>query len=159
MEPKPGTFVRPAALAPALDGQFALATPEGAKSVVNVALGYEHYLNEKITLYLSGRTDNSFFNEETNRMGGIETSISSWDLFHVTTGMAARKGGSQFSFGLLFSGGTDDSYVQQGNLSTPSESSLIRDTLFITKATYTSWGFLIGFTYSFLNADQKEEEE
>lgn len=159
LDPKPGTFIRPADLAPALDGQFALATPEGAKSVVNVAVGYEHYLNEKLTLYLSGRTDNSFFDEETNRAGGIETSISSWDLWHVTTGMATRKGGSQFSFGLLFSGGVDDSYVQQGNLSIPSESNLVADTLFITKAKYSSWGFLIGFTYSFLNAEQKEEAD
>ncbi|THD69726.1 hypothetical protein E7Z59_05200 [Robertkochia marina] len=157
LDPKPGTFIRPAELAPALDGQFALSTPEGAKSVFNVALGYEHFLNERLTLYLSGRTDNSFFNAQTNRMGGIETSISSWDLYHLTGGMTLRKGGSQISFGLLFSGGADDSYIQQGNISIPTEKNLLRDTFYITKAEYSSWGFLIGFTYSFLNAEKKEE--
>ena len=158
LDPKPGSFVRPSDAAPVFTGEFALSAPEGAESVVNFAAGYENYLSERWTLYISGRTDFSYFDEDTN-VNGIETSISSWDIYHLTSGFAFRKGGSQISFGVLFSQGIDKSYVQQGNISNLTTDNLIRDTLFITKAKYSSFGFLLGFTYSFLNADQEKEQD
>lgn len=149
MEPVSGSFVRPVDLAPELGSDLFLRTSAGAESVVNVALGYEHFVNDRVTLYLSTRSDLSYFKNELNDLGGIKTSLSSWDIYHLTGGITLTGSNTQLSMGILASAGRDGSYEQQGNLSNPGETDLLNGALIITEARYTSLGFLFGFTYFF----------
>ncbi|WP_224491279.1 outer membrane protein transport protein [Robertkochia flava] len=149
MEPAPGAFVRPASLAPNLGSDVFLNTPSSAKPVFNIALAYEYFINEQWTYYLSGRNDMSYFDKDVNDRGGIKTTISSWDIYHVTTGVTLKNERTSMSMGLLLSSGKDDSYEQRGNFGNPGENNLLTGTITITEANYFSAGILLGFTYYF----------
>lgn len=149
MEPEARTFVRPDELAPQLGSDLFLNTPAGARPVFNVAVGYEYFLDERWTLYLSGRNNMSYFDKEINRRPGMRTTISSWDIYHLTSGFTLQNNRTSISLGLLLSSGRDNNYEQSGNLADIQESDLVRGTLKITKASYYTAGILFGFTYFF----------
>lgn len=149
MQPAANTFVRPESLAPELGSDLFLNTPAGASPVFNVAAGYEYFLNERWTLYLSARNNMSSFNPDVNDAPGIRTTLSSWDIYHLTSGATINNERTSISFGLLLSSGRDDEYEQQGNLAQVRESDLVKGTVTITEAKYFTAGFLFGFTYFF----------
>ena len=149
MEPEPGTFVRPASLAPELQSDLFLNTPVSARPVFNVALAYEYLIDQKWTYYLSARSDMSYFDKDVNDRGGIKTTISSWDIYHATTGVTLKNEKTSLSLGLLLSTGKDNDYEQRGSLANPAENNLVTGTVTITDASYFSAGLLLGFTYYF----------
>ncbi|WP_224485139.1 hypothetical protein [Robertkochia aurantiaca] len=150
MNPAPGSFVRPVSIAPALGSNQFLQVGAGARSVFNVALGYEYAIDEDFTYYFSGRNDMSYFDEDLNDRSGIQVTTSSWDLYHFASGFTFDKANSSLSLGLLFSTGKNDRYEQSGSIN-PSlqEGDLLRGAVTITEASYTSLGVLFGFTYYF----------
>ncbi|WP_228850388.1 hypothetical protein [Aegicerativicinus sediminis] len=148
MDIAPNTFVRPADLAPQLTSDQFMSVRSAAKSVMNVAIGYEYRLTDSVSLLASARNDMSYFDKEL--LGsGIRTTISSWDIFHFTTGVTINRNNSNLSLGLLFSAGTSENYQQTGNLNNPSSSSLLDGVTSITKANYSSLGILFGYTFYF----------
>lgn len=143
------TFVRPAELAPELSSDLFLSMKSAATSVLNVSIGYEYKLKESLSLLFSARSDMSYFDSSLNKSPGIKSTISSWDLYHFTAGATFNRENSSLSLGLLFSTGTTGNYEQVGSLDEPSESNLLEGATNITKASYSSIGLLLGYTFYF----------
>ena len=145
MEPAPGTFVRPAELAPELQSDRFLRNRAGAESVLNVAVGYEHQLNPSLSLLVSARNDMSYFDDQLNDGPGIKTTISSWDIYHFTGGVNLDHKNSSLSLGLLYSTGNTGKYEQPGNIN-PEDIDIVEGTTSITRAKYSNIGLLLGYT-------------
>ncbi|MDO6761301.1 hypothetical protein Q4566_13905 [Tamlana sp. 2_MG-2023] len=143
------TFVRPANVAPQLGADDFMRVRAAAKSVFNVAIGYEYLLKDSLSLFLSARNDMSYFDKSLNDNRGIKTTISSWDIYHISAGVTIKKNQSNLSLGLLYSTGSTDNYEQKGTLNNPSENDLIKGTTTITEASYGSLGLLLGYTLYF----------
>lgn len=146
MEPAPGSFVRPIELAPNLQSDLFLRNRAAAESVLNVAVGYEHKLNDEISLLISGRNDMSYFDNELNEGTGIKTTISSWDIYHFTGGVTIDHKNSSLSLGLLYSTGSSGKYEQPGNIN-PNDIDFVEGTTTITDARFNSIGLLVGYTF------------
>ncbi len=149
MRAAPAAFVRPPELYESLGSDEFLRVKGGAKPVFNMALGYEHTLNEMVSIMAGLRTDNSWFDTTIVDTRGIKPDISSWDIYHFTGGASFKKGRSTLSIGLLFSAGADNEYKQRGNLSSPDEGNFLQGQTTITKARYNSFGILLGFSFNF----------
>ncbi|TRZ45741.1 hypothetical protein [Robertkochia solimangrovi] len=149
MEVTPGTFVRPADLAPDISSDEFLNVRSAATSVLNVALGYEYTVDESLSFMIGGRSDMSYFDNDLNDGNGIRTTISSWDLYHFSLGATFTRTNSSLSLGILYSTGTTGDYEQSGNLSNPTEGDLLKGATTITQADYNSFGFLLGYTFYF----------
>ena len=148
MEPAPGSFVRPIDLAPQLQSDEFLSLQAAAESVFNIAVGYEYEVSESLSILGGLRTDMSYYNEDLNDVAGIKPTISDWDIYHFTGGVTFNRKNSSLSLGLLLSGGTNDSYEQTGSFD-PENPDLVAGSTTITKATYSSFGLLLGYTFYF----------
>ena len=157
MEPVPGTFVRPAELAPELQSDRFLRNRAGAESVLNIAVGYEHQMSESLSLLVSARNDMSYFDDRLNDGPGIKTTISSWDIYHFTGGVNLDHKNSSLSLGLLFSTGNTGKYEQPGNIN-PEDVNLLEGTTTITRASYNNIGLLLGYTL-YLNRLNPEKDK
>jgi hypothetical protein len=95
------------------------------------------------------RTDNSWYDSSINKTAGIKPEITTWDIYHFSGGVSMSKGRSTISLGLLLSVGGDDEYYQGNNLGAPSEGNFLQGFTTITKASYSSIGALVGFSFNF----------
>ncbi len=146
---KPGAFVRPPELAPNFGSENYLRVKSAAKSVLNLAIGYEYKLKETMSLMFGLRTDNSWYDSTIRKETGIKPEITTWDIYHFSGGVSIVKGRSTISLGLLLGVGGDDNYAQGNNLGQPSEGNFLQGLTTITKANYSSFGALVGFTFNF----------
>jgi hypothetical protein len=149
MQAKPSAFVRPASLYDKLQSDQYLRVKVAAKNVLNVAIGYEHNLNEGVSITASFRTNNSYFDKSLKDEVGLKPEFTSWNIYHMAGGVTLSKGRNQLSLGLLYSFGSDKNRAIDNNLENPSEDNFLQGATTITKATYSSIGFLLGFTSSF----------
>lgn len=157
LSPIPTAFVRPTELAPQLQSDQFLQIKSGANSVFNVALGYEYDLSESISLLFGARNDMSYFDEASNQGPGINSSISTWDIYHFSGGVTINRQNSSLSLGLLYSTGKDNRYEQQGSFN-PDELDLIQGSTTITNANYNNIGILLGYTFYFKKFEFKQGE-
>jgi len=148
LDPVPGSFVRPAELAPQLQSDQFLRIRSAAKSVLNVAVGYEYIVDESLSILASARNDMSYFDEDLNNGPGIKSSISSWNIYHFTAGVTLKRKNSSLSLGLLYSTGGDNRYEQAGAFN-PDDLDLVEGTTTITNANYSNIGLLLGYTFYF----------
>ena len=74
-----------------------------SKSVLNYGFGLEFYMSEKLNLYISYITDFSSVvpNPSTN------LTVSTWDIYHLSTGASFSIGRSEFTLGLNYASGSD----------------------------------------------------
>jgi len=149
MRAKPSAFIRPASLNADISSDEYLRLNAGAKSVINAAIGYEYRLSNMVSLIASTRTDNSYFDEKVQDAVGINSQLTTWNIYHFTGGIIITKGKTQLSIGLLYSTGVDRDKKQEGNLDHPSEDNFLLGSSTIVKATYSSIGLLLGFSFSF----------
>jgi hypothetical protein len=150
LKAKPSAFIRPADLNTSLGGsdEF-LRLKEAAKSVFNFAIGYEYLLKPDVILSASLRTDQSYFDKAVNKSVGLKSAVATWGIYHFSAGSTFTRGRSKMSVGLLYSKGSDDSREQNGNLENPNEGNFLQGSTTITKATYSSIGLLLGYTFAF----------
>ena len=146
MKAESSAFVRPADLYPDFTSDEFLVLRSAAKSVFNIALGYEKKVNESLTINISGRTDNTYF--DTDEIERI-TNVSNWNLFHLTGGVNINRERSSLTLGLMGSFGRNDKYLQEGNLEDPDEDLILGGALNLTEAKYSAVGLLLGYTYRF----------
>jgi hypothetical protein len=73
------------------------------ESVSNIAVGAEYQFGPKVTGYLGFRTDNSALDNESSD----NTSLSLWDIFHVSGGGTFTMGSSDFTIGGIVAWGSD----------------------------------------------------
>ncbi|WP_336515352.1 hypothetical protein [Pollutibacter soli] len=149
MRAAPSAFVRPASLNQDLTSDQYLRLKSGARSVFNVAVGYEYRFSETLSMLASFRTDMSYFDQDVKESIGIKSEITTWNIFHFNTGVIISRGRSQLSIGLLTSFGSDKNRSQEGNLDNPSEENYLQGSTTIVGANYFSAGILLGYTLSF----------
>lgn len=149
MRAEPSAFVRPASVYPDLGSENFLRVKTGVRPVLNVSVGYEYRLNESVSFLTSFRTNNSYFDEDLANVVGIKPDLSSWNIYHFTAGSTFRIGRSSIAVGFMTGFGTDKHREQEGNLAEPKESNFLRGATTITKANYNSFGFLLGYSYTF----------
>lgn len=146
---KPAAFVRPADIAVNLGSDEFLKVKSAAKAVVNFSLGFEHKISDALFLYFSFRTDNSWFDSSLSAYRGIKPEFTSWDIYHFTSGVSILKGRSTLSLGLLLSAGSNNNFQQNNNLSKPEEGNFLQGVTSITKAGYSAFGLLVGYSFNF----------
>ncbi len=146
---EPAAFVRPPELYPNLGSDEFLRVRSAARPVLNIALGYEYLLNENVSLITSLRNDMTYYKDPTINGRGIDTIISSWDIYHFVTGATISRERSSLSIGLLLSMGTNNEYEQDGNLGNIPEGNILDGSTTITQANYFSVGVLLGYTFNF----------
>jgi hypothetical protein len=91
-----------------------LVVEYAANSVLNGAVGVEHHLSERTSVYAGFRTDFSTIDPEDR----TSVAISSWDLYHISGGATFGLGQSDFTFGGIYAFGSE---VVPGFPVTPSE--------------------------------------
>jgi hypothetical protein len=146
MEPESTAFVRPSDVYEEFTADEFLTVTTRARAVVNVALAYEKRINDMLTINVSARTDNSYFEDESR---ASVTTVSDWDLYHVTGGVNLEKERSMLTIGLIGSFGKNDEYLQDGNLDNPDDNLLLGGALQLAESRYSAIGILLGFTYRF----------
>ncbi|RPD41511.1 outer membrane protein transport protein [Chitinophaga barathri] len=149
MQAKPAAFVRPADLYPSLGSDNFLRVKTAAESVLNIAVGYEHSLNERISLLFSLRNNQSYYDEALAKEKGIKPDLTSWNIYHLVGGCIIRKNRSSISLGLQLSVGNDPYKEQDGNYSKIAEENFLQGATTITQARYSAIGFLLGYNYNF----------
>lgn len=149
LQATPSAFVRPAELNASLGSEQFLRLKAAAKSVINVAFGYEYALKPNVILSASFRTNQSYFDKDLNKSVGLKSEVTTWNINHFAAGSTFTRGRSKMTVGLLYSKGTDKSREQLGNLENPSEDNFLQGSTTITKATYSSIGLLLGYTFAF----------
>lgn len=147
--PEKKQFLRPQALFPDESTDKYLQVKTAAKPVLNVAVGMEQILSEKIVFAASFRTNFSAYDEAMKSEKGIKPYMSTWDIYHVSTGVTMNQGRHDLSIGLDTGFGADNSYQQSVNLDTPAESNYLQGQLKVAQAKYFSIGLLLGYTYMF----------
>ncbi len=146
IEPEANPFIRPTDLYTVFTTEKFLTITSVTKPVLNVAVGYEYRINEELTMNLSVRTDNSNFDAEDRNS---TTTISDWDLYHLTGGINIERERSSLTIGLIGSFGLNNNYLQDGSLENPDENLLLGGSLQLTESRYTAIGVLLGYTYRF----------
>ena len=146
---KASAFARPADAYPDITSDQYLRVLTSAEPVFNVGIAYEYILKPSLILYISARNDQSYFDKAINEQTGIKPDISSWDIYHFVAGTTISKGRSSISVGLTAAFGSDNHREQTGSIDNDTESNFFRGTTTITKASYSSIGILLGYTYYF----------
>jgi hypothetical protein len=149
MQGAPGAFVRPASAYPDVSADQFLRVRSGARSVINGVIGFEHPLSNTMTLQCSFRNDMTYYDKDLDTARGITPDIATWNIYTLAVGMAIRYGSSSITVGLTGSMGVDDHHAEQGNYTQPGGDSFLRGATTITKASYSSFGFVLGYTYNF----------
>jgi long-subunit fatty acid transport protein len=116
---------------------------ESRRSVLNLALGYERYINKDLRLLMSFRTNNSYYDVPFSEM---EFSQTFWNIWHFSLGGIYRKKNTIISAGInYFDGfGITSPYIVMSN---PTEAGWLQgNTNFDANVTMRSLGITIGFT-------------
>ncbi|MDN3204791.1 hypothetical protein [Algoriphagus sediminis] len=147
---EPNEFFRPTF--PELEGQGSqdyLNVETAMKPVTNVAIGYEGFIGQSFKLLGSFRTDFSYFDSSPVRGEQIVTEITQWDIFHVSAGTVWEKERSSLTLGLVYSFGSTDDYIQENSFSNSNPNPPLEGALAITRAGYSNFGLLIGYSFRF----------
>lgn len=141
-------FVRPASAYTALNGDNLVRVITAARPVLNIVLGIEQALSERLTASASIRSNQSYYDPRLLHENGIKPDITTWDIYHLTGGVTMRRERSSMSLGLALGMGRDKTRNDQ-YLPLPSETTFFKSPITTTQATYNSIGILIGYNYFF----------
>jgi len=144
-------LVLPASFYPNLGGSNFLRQKDGAKSVLNFGLASELIVLRNLNLVCSFRTNRSFYDHGLDQWEGIKTEVTTWNIYHIRAGAIIKQGHSQLCFGFLYAFGSDANRPQTGEYSVPDETQFLKPQTANSKASYSSLGFVLG--YSFLLFD------
>ncbi len=112
-------------------------------SVFNMAFGVQHVFNKTLTGYLSFLTDRSAAVPSPS----TQTSVTEWDLYHVSTGAAFIIAGLDLTAGVQYARGASD--VQVAYIPELEEEVDIPENLqLVSNVTYQRMLFIIGFSFS-----------
>ncbi len=131
------------------DSKEVLTIKDGAASVVNFAIAIEQGLSNKMTGYLSFRTDFETFQGHEGELKPM--AINNWDIYHTTIGIVRQKKDSKSAIGLVYSAGHQSDFKQLANLdsSTKQADNFLLASENQTTADYSALSLIIGYTYFF----------
>lgn len=143
-----------------------LRVREASKSVINFALGIEQVITHSLSFLASFRTDFTSYKQASTDLEqywgaaygnnppvpyGQQLSISNVDLYHITLGSIIKRKKSDFYIGLLYSFGSNSSYPQLLNLSSPSDVNNnlggIPDVTKYSTYSYKALSIIMAYTY------------
>ena len=113
----------------------------GMNEVFNFGVGLDHRFSEGFSLYGGFTTDRSGWRSDVN------TTFTSWDLYHATLGSAFRAFEIDWTIGLGFSFGGDDLNLKLDFLDDGGGSSVIGPDGLIGTADYTKLKLILGFAF------------
>ena len=131
--------------------QFYLTQKTGRRQVLNLAFAYEYVITRHVILVASIRTNMTYYHNGLDHFEGIKTEISTWNLYHIRSGLILKQGHSQLTFGFLYGFGSDNNRPQTDEFPRPDEARFLESKTGFSRASYGSLGFLLG--YSFLLFD------
>jgi hypothetical protein len=111
-------------------------------AVLNVAVGAEHHLGKRFTLY------GSFWMDFSSRKDGSSSnlSVSDWGLYHFMGGTTFEALGSQFTLGVGYAYGSRKQ--KNGQLYSDSSLGNIANAVFSDlKYSYSSFRWILGFSF------------
>jgi hypothetical protein len=112
-----------------------------AISVINWAVGANHRLSAKTTLYAGWAIDRSAFTGEYSS----SVTLSNWNIYHVSFGSEFTFAALEFTLGATYSFG-DSSLEGKGDLETAKASQGLEGDLTLGEASYQRIKVLVGFT-------------
>ena len=142
ISPEDRPFLRPSDAETGFSSADFLRVYSSADEVVNFSIGVEQEITKNTKGYLSFRSDMSS-REDNVEQAGIDPTIASYDLYHVTAGGAYRTERSEIAFGLMYSFGTDDNYSQQVDFDTATEDNLLSREADTTKIDYIAITYIV----------------
>ena len=113
----------------------------GMNEVFNFGVGLDHRFSEGFSIYGGFTTDRSGWRADVN------TTFTSWDLYHATLGSAFRAFEIDWTIGLGFSWGGDDLDLRMDFLDNGGGSSVIGPDGLIGTADYTKLKLILGFAF------------
>lgn len=117
----------------------------GARSILNLGFGFNYQMSEKKNLLGSITTDFNSLPSDAAFIGNNVT-VSSWNLFHVSTGFSFRVLRFDLLVGLRYSVGKSAGHRQLVDMRTPrNDNLLIGDLDMNVDQSYRSLSFLFGF--------------
>jgi len=120
----------------------------GMNEVFNFGIGLDHKFSEGFSLYGGFTTDRSGWRSDVN------TTFTSWDLYHATLGSAFNAFEIDWTIGLGFSWGSDDLDLTLDFLEDDGAGSVIGPDGLNGTADYTKFKMILGF--AFPTAEKKE---
>ena len=108
--------------------------------VFNVAVGVEHELSEKTTVYGSFTTDYSGVDPES----AAPVPVADWDIYHIAGGATLSLGRSEFTVGAILARGESTAspiFVPIGETSLPGQNEATLE--------YFRLSFILGFNFAF----------
>lgn len=156
VSPPDQSFRRPSNLP--LNGKTFMEVSASNKSVLNVAVGYERTINQKINLSCGFRTNGSFIDpvygqrvdqrfQKLLNNNATNLDISSWDIYHAVLGGTFKKERRDLYVGINYGFAFDRSVKQFANFDNPTESSFLLGQRNTTTAHFNSFGVLLGYTF------------
>ncbi|MEZ5017136.1 MAG: hypothetical protein R2800_08780 [Flavipsychrobacter sp.] len=144
ISPKNNSFIRPAALFGGSSSEI-LQVAGGKKPVLNIAIGVEQQLSEKLTLMAGIRTDNSFYDESAEDIGN-SLSFTSASLYHASAGVSIERAKGKVCIGLKGSYGSN-TLDQEVNLTNPQDNLILMGDTYTTQYTYYNVSFVLGYIH------------
>ncbi len=113
----------------------------GMDEVFNFGVGLDHRFSDGFSLYGGFTTDRSGWRSDVN------TTFTSWDLYHITLGSAFRAFAIDWTMGMGFSWGGDDLDLRLDFLEDDGSGSVIGPDGLIGTADYTKFKLILGFAF------------
>ena len=149
IDAEPGTFIRPTDQDLGLGSDQFLGVETAMKPVTNFALGYEKRLRDNFSILGSFRTDFSYYDPNLINSREFVTEITQWDIYHFSIGGIIEKQRSSLTLGLVVNLGNTNEFYQDNSFNESNVNSSLEGSLKITKASYSNFGLLIGYSFNF----------
>ncbi|MCK5720538.1 MAG: hypothetical protein KAH84_11425 [Thiomargarita sp.] len=129
------------------DQKELIKVKDGAESVINFGVAVEHSFTKTVKAYLSFSVDH-----ETNpNTGENSLGIMTWDVYHITSGVAFKRKRSELAIGFNYGiGRPQTNFKQVTNFEEIGNNILLGEEHY-TDANYNVFSLIIGYTYFFSN--------
>lgn len=126
-----------------------LQLQESRKSIFNVALGANYYINPAVSLIGSFRTDFSYnTDDKSGEYSGQVPNTSRWNNYHAQLGGNFKRRKFNLRAGLLLTYGSSSKYRQAVNFDNPNEDNLMLGELKTVKGSFFSTGLLLSYVHN-----------
>jgi hypothetical protein len=123
---------------------------DSRKAILNLGAGISYSLNQKINLYFSFRTDQTYYDQQRfANVDGFSPYTSTWNIYHGLIGANLRTAKYNLRVGLYCNWGKDNSYLQDVNFGNPSENNLLLGDPTHAQAKYFETGLIISYLHNF----------
>lgn len=152
--PKKHDFLRPKkwAIITGITSDKFLRIREGAKSVVNFAVGIEQEIGKNFSVLASFRTNNSYLQSDDSVSLGT-LSITYWNLYHATLGIVIKKPKSDINVGLSYGFMIPTKSFPLVEMANPKETNYLGSSPDVNvesaNISFNSYALLLGYTYYF----------